>query len=236
MMAWARQKGHQKDYKDEKSIIKANPRLDEIPFSPKYKYIATLHPGLLLISGAPEVILGMSKVSKEKNQEWQKKFDEAGLKGYRLVGFGYKKMRKDKEKIAKKDLVGFAWLGILVYEDPVRLGVKKALDQCQNAGIKVKVVTGDYVSTAIAVLEQLGFKLDPKTQVMEGEQLEKLSSGQLKKRVSEVVLFARTTPEQKVKIVTSTAANTIDVFFILLLPPFAVYITCLTTKLFISSV
>ena len=200
MWEWA-----EKELKAQKSNVRSiqekYPRLDEIPFSPKYKYIATLHPGLLLVSGAPEVILGKCQVSSVESQEWQKKLDEYGKKAFRIVGFSYKKVEKGKKKIKNEDLKDLEWLGLLVYEDPVRTGVKTALDECQRAGIDVKVVTGDYTSTAVAVLRQLDLKLDPETQVMEGEELEKISQRELKKRVGDVVLFARTDPEQKLKIV-----------------------------------
>jgi len=96
---------------------------------------------------------------------------------------------------------------VLVYEDPVRESVKPALKECQEAGIEVKVITGDYLPTAKAVLRQLGFKLDSQTQTMEGTELEKLSEKELAKRVARVVLFARTNPEQKLKIVQALKDN-----------------------------
>lgn len=184
-----------------KSIQEKYPRLDEIPFSPKYKYIATLHPGLLFVSGAPEVILSKSKLTNDSLKVWQKKLDSYGKKAFRVVGFSYKRVEKGKKKIKDEDLKDLEWLGLLVYEDPVRTGVKTALDECQRAGIKFKVITGDYASTAIAVLKQLDLKFDPETQVIGGEELEKISQGELKKRVDDIVLFTRTDPEQKLKIV-----------------------------------
>lgn len=192
---------------DPKKLQAEYPRFDEVPFSPQTKIIATLHSQLLIVSGAPEVILSQSKLNKEVQQKWQKKFDDYGDKSYRLVGFGFKKIKGEKKKINKEDLKDFEWLGILVYEDPVREGVKKALRECQEAGIKVKVITGDYLSTARAVLRQLEFKLDSPTQVIEGAELEKLSEKELAKIVDRVVLFARTNPEQKLKIVQALKEN-----------------------------
>jgi len=183
------------------------PRLDEIPFSPKYKYIVTLHPNLFFISGAPEVILSRCKMQNSKLKEWQKKLDEYGNKGYRLVGFGYQKVQGNRKKISKEDLKNCQWLGVLVYEDPVREGVKVALKECQKAGIKVKIITGDYVSTAVAVLKQLDFQVDLKTQVIEGTELEKIPEKELREKVKEIILFARTTPEQKLKIVKALKEN-----------------------------
>jgi len=185
-----------------KAIQEQNPRLDEIPFSPQTKMIATLHPGLLLVSGAPEVLLARSSLKQKEKETWKKKFEEYGKKGYRLVGFGYKKFENSKiRKLSNSSLEGLEWLGLLIYEDPVREGVKAALNECQRAGIRVKVITGDYAPTAVAVLRQLDMKFDSQTQVMTGEELETVSENELKRKVDRVVLFARTTPEQKLKIV-----------------------------------
>lgn len=184
---------------DPKLLQEQYPRLDEIPFSPQYKYIATLHSGLLLVSGAPEVILNRSKMSNASLKTWRKKFDDYGKKSYRLVGFGYKKVGKERRKIKTKDLKNIEWLGLLIYEDPIREGVKAALNECQRAGIKVKVITGDYLATALAVLEKLG--LNGQEHALTGDELAKMSPEQLKRKVDEVVLFARTNPEQKLKIV-----------------------------------
>ncbi|MBM3205437.1 HAD-IC family P-type ATPase [Candidatus Shapirobacteria bacterium] len=194
MMAWAQR------LMNKEKLLKAHPRLDEIPFNPQDKYIATLHPGIIFLSGAPEIILKKSKMTSSQIKSWQKKFEEYGQRGYRLVGFAYKNIRNQtKSKIQKAELNHFQWLGILLYEDPVREGVKAALKQCQLAGIKVKVITGDYLSTSLSVLRKLG--LDDHQQALEGQALQKMSFEDLKKKVGEIVLFARTTPEQKLKIV-----------------------------------
>jgi len=214
MLDWARKQSRKFGYKDTKSWEEDYPRKDEIPFSPNYKYIATLHQdnftkkdNLLFFSGAPEVILARSQETTAKKEARLKEFEELGKKGYRLVGFAYKKCRKSKTKIQKADLKDFEWLGILVYEDPIRKGVAAALKETQKAGIKIKVITGDYLSTAVAVLKQLDFKFDQDSQVMEGRELEKITDEQLKKKVNEVVLFARTTPKQKLKIVEALKKN-----------------------------
>jgi len=201
MWEWARKSV------DPKILLAKEPRFDEIPFSPQTKMIATLHPEILLVSGAPEVLLSKSKLTSTVLKNWQKKLDEYGSKAYRLVGFAYKRTKGEKKKISQSDLKNLVWLGILVYEDPVRLGVEKALKESQKAGIKVKVITGDYTSTAIAVLKELDIQLDPKTQVVEGAELEKIAESELRKKVGEIVLFTRTSPEQKLKIVKALKDN-----------------------------
>ena len=178
-------------------------RLDEKPFSPETKLIATLHPGLLLVSGAPEVVL--ARTNLKQKAVWQKKFENYGQKSYRLVGFAYKKVTSAKLKVSSSDLQALNWLGVLVYEDPVRETVKTALAECQKAGIKVKVITGDYLPTALAVLEKLG--LSGGDHALTGDELTQLTPVALRQEVSEVVLFARTNPEQKLKIVQALKDN-----------------------------
>jgi len=205
------------------------PRIDEIPFSPQTKIIATLHtsevssrfhPGgvnILFVSGAPEMVLEKSKIQNPKSKiKWMEKFEEYGKKGHRLVGFAYKKFENWKLKIENSDLKNLEWLGILVYEDPPRKGVKEALEECRKAGIKVKVITGDYLPTALALLEKLKvlpagrqgksekLKVD---EVITGEELEKMSEEELRQRVDKIVLFARTDPQQKLKIVKALRQN-----------------------------
>ncbi|MBU1085106.1 HAD-IC family P-type ATPase, partial [Patescibacteria group bacterium] len=118
-----------------------------------------------------------------------------------LVGFAFKEISKDK--INDKDIKGLRWIGSLAYEDPVRIGVEKALRQTKSAGIKVKVITGDYRFTAEAVVNML--KLEPgglkPEQIMEGTVLSKISDEELRKKIDEIVLFCRTKPEQKLRIV-----------------------------------
>ena len=119
-----------------------------------------------------------------------------------MVGFAHKNLKHQTSNIEHKDLKDLEWLGILIYEDPVRPKVEMALKETQKAGITVKVITGDYTATALAVLKKLDIKItNPSLQVMEGTELEKISPKELAKRVSQVVLFARVDPEQKLKIV-----------------------------------
>mgnify|MGYP001559838205 CR=1 FL=1 len=189
-------------------------RLDTLPFDPKKKYIATLHQSqldagqaLLLVSGAPEVILNKSGLSEKEKQEWLEKLITEAKKGHRLVGFAYKEI--NCRKIKESEIENLKWLGCLVYEDPLRKGVKEALMEAKRAGIKVKVITGDYRHTAEAIMNKLSLQAEElkPTQIMEGYELEKLSSEELDKRIEEVVLFCRTSPEQKLRIVEALQDN-----------------------------
>jgi len=197
------------ELKNKEESMKAYFRIDEIPFSPEHKFIATLHKGgLFFVSGAPEVVLHKCKISNEKLKIWEKRFEEYGKKGYRLVGFAYKKIENCKLKIENSDLKGLVWLGILLFEDPIRKGVAGALKECQKAGIKVKVITGDYAPTAIAVINKLGILgVLEDSRVLAGKELEEISEEELKKRINDIVLFARVNPHQKLKIVKVLQEN-----------------------------
>jgi len=195
-----------------KSFDKKHPRIDGLPFDHKYKYIVTLHDfvdekgQIEFISGAPEVVMSKCGVDKRKVRDWEEAFKKLGSKGYRLVGFGYKKT-KDKKKLSRDDVKDYIWVGVVVYEDPVREGVKESLEGAKRAGIDVKVITGDYKETAWAVINQAGLvgeNLNEKL-IMVGDDFVGLKEGMVPKnimdRVDKAVLFARITPEQKLLIV-----------------------------------
>lgn len=231
MINWVRE-----EVGEVEEIIKLNPRIDEIPFSSEKKFIAVLvksppdtsgvSRGKIFLSGAPEMVMEMCLMTEKEKIKWQKKLDEFTKKGLRVVAFSYatgdlKKLKTNflnlKKGLQKYDgqingdwhYLQLKWLGLLLFEDPVRLEVKQALKTARLAGIKIKVITGDYRNTAISVLNKLeinGGQLKDE-QVMEGWELEKASDEELTKRIDEIVLFARTTPEQKIRIVEALQAK-----------------------------
>jgi len=195
--------------KSVEEILKIYARLNSKPFSPESKLILTLHKSpkkkknLLFISGAPEVVLANCQLSPAKRKEWKKTFAQYGREGLRLVGLAHKFTGEGKKEVGYKDAREAEWLGIVVFEDPVRRGITEAFRTTQKAGIKIKVITGDYLETAKAVLHKLHIldgQLKPE-QMMLGEELEKLSPEALKNKVNQIVLFARTSPQQKLRIV-----------------------------------
>jgi len=196
------------------SLIEGNERLYSIPFSPRNKYSAKLYEDGVYVIGAPEVVLSFCDLAASQKIRWQKKFDEYGIQGLRIVGFAKRERIKGEMRLSRKSVERrLTWVGVLVYEDPIRRGVAEALKEAQNAGINVKVITGDYRATAEGVLERLGL-LTKKAKlkasrplVIEGKELEGLSVDELRKRVGEVVLFARTDPIQKLKIVEALKTN-----------------------------
>jgi len=210
MMEWAEEgfKELGKEVRDIKDLMMKYPKLQEIPFDPKNKYKASVHKlngkkNLLIVVGAPEVVIARSNLKGKEKERWLKKIEEEAKKGLRLLGVSYKEV--DKKKINDKEIKNLDCVGYLAFEDPIREGVKESLQEARKAGIQVKVITGDYKVTAETVMNQLGLtggELKEK-EIMEGYELEKMSHEEFKKKVKEVVLFARTNPEQKLKIVTA---------------------------------
>lgn len=187
-----------------KEDVEEEKRLDEIPFSSVHKYIATLYEDYFFVSGAPEKIIRFSFTDKTKINFWLEKLNQFTRKGYRVIAFACRPNKKGQKEIAKQDVEkNLQWLGLVCFADPVRKNVAGVLQACQKAGIQVKVITGDYSQTAVAIANKAGLvngNLNP-DQVMEGEELSRISQDELSNVIDQIALFCRTTPEQKIKLV-----------------------------------
>jgi Ca2+-transporting ATPase len=177
-------------------------RLSEITFSSDYKFMATVNSletgNLLLVKGAPETIMNMSDLSESQRQNSLAKMDEWAGQGLKVLGLAFKRIEADKVSIKK--MPGLEWGGMIGLWDPPRKEAKDALLIAKKAGIKVKVVTGDYRGTAEKIMEFLDIKVSP-DQVLEGKQLQELNDNQLKAVIADILLFSRVTPDQKLRIV-----------------------------------
>jgi Ca2+-transporting ATPase len=184
-------------------------RVDELPFDHKHKYIVTRHEGgVEFLSGAPEVVLGLSVLSVVESKKWMEWFAVLGNKGYRMVAMAMKKLpaKEANQKIKRETVGGYKWLGLILFEDPVRRGVAESLQKAIKAGIGLKVITGDYKETAWACMRQVGLvggNIVNEELVVTGDELSKLSGKEKVERINKAVLFARTSPEQKLEIVVS---------------------------------
>lgn len=158
---------------------------------------------IIAAKGSPEAIFDLCHLDSkqiEKIEMGVKKMAESGL---RVLG------------VATANFVGnlpdnqhdfnFAFVGLIGLEDPIRPEVPSAVAECKKAGIKVVMITGDYPGTAFHIAEQAG--LSTKRQMMTGRELEKIGDDELKKRIKDVRIFARTVPEQKLKIVNALKAS-----------------------------
>lgn len=187
-------------------------RLDSIPFSPKDRYFASLNRwgkdfNRLFVNGAPDIIIDWCNISKKEKKRYLSLIDELTENGNRLIGFAFKDVPLEKDKIldgeVKRDL---NWVGVISLYDPVRKGVADALEKTRRAGIRLIVITGDYPKTAEFVLRQIGFNLG-KEEILLGSDVESMSLKELSEVVGKVKLFARTKPDQKLKIVEALKQN-----------------------------
>lgn len=165
------------------------------------------------IKGAPDVILSKStsylhgseptQLNDTIRLELENKLDSLTTQGFRVIGFGYRKMDLDtdrsnlSEEEVEKDLT---FLGFLIFIDPPRKEVFDALETTIKAGITVIMITGDHPSTALTIAKQIG--ITSNDQVITGNELDKLDDKELIGRLSTTRVFARVNPEHKLRIAT----------------------------------
>ena len=175
----------------------------KIPFSSSYKYMATMHNDgenqLIFVKGAPEVLLEKADLTNEEKTNWEKRGLELVRKGQRVLGFGYKKV--SSEELTHESLSGLTFVGLAGIIDPPKESAVRAVEQAQQAGISVKMITGDHKATAQAISEQVGLKHTSK--ILEGTDIDSMTDEDLAEAVGKVDVFARTTPDHKLRIVTA---------------------------------
>lgn len=180
----------------------------KIPFSSEYKYMATMHAeekgAVIYVKGAPEVLFAKSTLSSAEQEAWSQTAAEFARKGQRVLGFAYKKV-DSKQELTHETLTQLTFAGIAGLIDPPKESAVKAVKECQQAGISVKMITGDHKDTAKAIAEQIGLKHTAK--VLEGIDLDLMSDEELIQQVPIVDVFARTTPEHKLRIVKALQKN-----------------------------
>ena len=191
---------------------KAFPRTDIIPFESEHRFMATLghdHSGngFIYVKGAPERVLQMCDAQKgrEENEPvdidyWHEKINETASNGQRVLALAMRHTSNNHRELNFKDVEqGLTLIGLFGLADPPRPEAILAIKQCQSAGIKVKMITGDHASTALAISKQLGLK--NYTKAMIGEEIDKLDFEDLCKQITEIDVFARTSPEHKLRLV-----------------------------------
>jgi len=179
-------------------LLKEGREIFEEPFDSAKKYSMSIWEiegkKVSLLAGAPEIVFDFCKIDEEKKKKYLKILDEWAEEGLRVLAFAKKERENLKEK---KD---FEFLGVVGISDPVRKEAKEMIEIAKKAGISVKIVTGDYRKTAERVAKSLGLEIGEEN-VMESEELEKISKEELKEKIDKIVLFTRVLPRQKRKIV-----------------------------------
>ncbi len=188
------------------------PRIDQIPFESEHRFMATLHhnhtgKGFIYLKGAPEVVL--ERCSKQRNGEkdeplqrdvWEKIVQETASRGERLLAIACKPISNEVRTLRFKDVEGgLVMIGVVGMIDPPRDEAIDAVKRCRSAGIRVKMITGDHVDTARAIGRITG--IGDGRKAMTGSEIERLDDEALKKSVEQVDIFARSSPEHKLRLV-----------------------------------
>jgi len=179
-------------------VRKDNPRINESPFSSETKYMITLNQvgkkKVAFAKGAPEKIVKLSKLTKDQKREILETVETMSSQGMRVLGFASRHIKTDQE-FSKHS--GYDFLGLIGLIDPPRKSVKGAIAKCLQAGIRVVMITGDHPVTAASIAEQVGIKSDS---VVTGREIDLLSERDFSKTAQNTNIFARVSPEHKLKI------------------------------------
>ncbi|MBM7581923.1 Ca2+-transporting ATPase [Caldicoprobacter guelmensis] len=205
----------------DKDILDANmPRVDELPFDSDRKLMTTIHKlgdgYRVFTKGAPDrLILRCNRIlldgrivdfSDELRQAIHKANDEMASQALRVLGMAYKDMENLNYADKEKDLEnGLIFVGLVGMIDPPRPEAKEAIKICRKAGIKPVMITGDHKVTAVAIARQLGI-LERDEEAITGVELDQMSDEEFKDRVRKISVYARVSPEHKVRIVKAWQA------------------------------
>ncbi|MEZ0393212.1 MAG: cation-translocating P-type ATPase [Pseudobdellovibrionaceae bacterium] len=155
-------------------------------------------PLTIATKGAPEAILSLCQLSHEQKEKIKTEVENLSQKSLRILGVARGVAISSMGLPENQNHFQLRWLGLIGFEDPIRLEVPEALQKCQMAGINVIMMTGDYPATALRIAEKAGFRSG---QVLTGADVEKLKDEDLKECFKTTKVFARLAPQQKLKLV-----------------------------------
>lgn len=195
------------------------PRHDAIPFDSRHRFMATLHhddagEAHVFVKGAPERLIEMCALQRRADggvepvdaDSWHRHIEEIAGDGQRVLAIA---TRPDTEPNHQLDIDtvenGLVLLGLVGMIDPPREEAIRAVAECRSAGIAVKMITGDHTLTAAAIAARLG--LDNPGTVITGRDIDAMDDVTLQERVSRTAVFARTSPEHKLRLVEALQAN-----------------------------
>ena len=199
-----------KNQLDKNQLYQSKPRVNEIPFDSTRKMMTTIHKlengkYRVITKGAPDVLLKKCiGINKEKIT---KENESMANKALRVIAVAYKDMEQLPNKIESSNIESnLHFVGLIGMIDPPREGVKEAVETCKKAGIKTVMITGDHIATAKAIAEKIGI-YSKKDRAITGEELDKLNQESFEKEIQKYTVFARVTPEHKVRIVKAWQKN-----------------------------
>lgn len=203
------------DYKSEQSKF---PRLDIIPFESEHRFMATLHgrqdsKRIIYLKGAPEQVLELCSYQRNSGNNiainknyWKNLINRIAGKGQRTLAIAVKEVTEAHSQLKFEDVQeGMCILGLVGIIDPPSGEATSAIQKCQTAGIRVKMITGDHVLTARAVGFEMG--IGDGTTALSGHDLNNLKDDEIQRLVKEVDVYARVSPEHKMRLVKAIQAN-----------------------------
>ena len=193
------------------------PRIDVLPFESQHRFMATLHHDhdgnhFVFVKGAAEVLLPRCRWQLAADGEspldqayWLEQLERIAAKGQRTLALASRSATSDTSELRFSAIDELCLLGIVGITDPPRAEAITAVAECRAAGIRVKMITGDHVGTAAAIARQLG--IGEGQPAMSGIDLDRLDDASLRRQVLEVDVFARASPEHKLRLVEAIQAN-----------------------------
>ncbi len=200
--------------KNKNELYMAMPRVNEIPFDSNRKMMTTIHrignKYRIITKGAPDVLIercqkqiggGLGQTSIIEKAKIQRENEKMAQKALRVIAVGYKDLDFLPQKIDTNTIENnLIFVGLIGMIDPPREGVKEAVETCKRAGIKTIMITGDHIATAKAIAKELNI-LNANDKAITGQELDKIPQKELEKNIANYSVFARVTPEHKVRIV-----------------------------------
>ena len=198
-------------------------RHDVIPFDAKHRYMAVLHRdhaghAVIHVKGAPERLIAMCSAQRAADGAtealdsgyWHGRIDEIASQGQRVLALATRSVPRDHASLNATDLHdGLVLIGLVGLIDPPRPEAIAAVAECHEAGIRVKMITGDHAGTAAAIASQIGLR--NANDVLTGADIERMDEAELAAVVVETDVFARTSPEHKLRLVTALQSHGLTV-------------------------
>jgi len=201
---------------DPRQTREALPRSDVIPFESEHRFMATLNHdhdgrGFIYLKGAPERVLALCEAQNSADGEapldpdfWHARMEAAAAEGMRLLALAVRHETTATLNFSDIEDGGFTLLAVLGLADPPREEAIQAVADCRAAGIRVKMITGDHAATALAIGKQLGLgghSPNEAVRATTGAEIEALDAAQLRDVVAQTDIFARASPEHKLRLV-----------------------------------
>jgi len=202
-------------------IQRQSPRVDVIPFESDHKYMATLHHdhaghGVVYLKGAPERILDLCDTHATvrgpeplRKADWLEVMETIAGRGQRILALARRATTHDVHQLDYGDIEsgGFELVALLGIIDPPRDEAIAAVADCASARVQVKMITGDHLATAYAVARQLGIVRSDTRHAMAGHEIDEMDDEALREAALHCDVFARTTPEHKLRLVRALQAG-----------------------------